>query len=500
MGAPSYDLAFVPDSAPATMLLGRHASSLARLLSGVGIATLAALLLGVAIGFLPRVPRRARALRRRRSRSIPPLAVLPILFIVFGLGETSKVSADRHRHRAGHGARRRQRVADIPHEQIVKAQTLGASTAGRWSARRAAADHAAAHHLRAAGARAGLDLPDLGGGDRLDRGPRLPHLPRPPLSRDGRDPALRRLDHAARLRRRPAARPRLTPALPLGAPAEGASEPDRRATSGEELWRARVLERGQSRGRARQFLSPSSAPAAAASPPSCACCSARSSRPRRDRSSTSAVPPEPTPDRGIVFQRYSVFPHLTVIENLLLAPTARSRALSGRLFGAAARRRRDEADAMLERIGLWPTPATAIRRSSPAACSSASPSPRRCSTAEDAAARRAVRRARSRHPRDMHELLDRDLARARHDRVHGHPRHRRGLQARHAPARLRQGAPRSAIPRPPMARRSPTTSKLEPASAAASPAGRGEVAALVGRARPKPPMQRRDIHEQGDVA
>ena len=33
---------------------------------------------------------------------IPPLAILPILFIVFGLGEVSKVALIVHGHRAGH--------------------------------------------------------------------------------------------------------------------------------------------------------------------------------------------------------------------------------------------------------------------------------------------------------------------------------------------------------------------------------------------------------------
>src|SRR6202008_882680 len=36
------------------------------------------------------------------------------------------------------------------------------------------------------------------------------------------------------------------------------------------------------------------------------------------------IVPEPTPERGIVFQRYSVFPHLTVIQNLLLVEDFRS--------------------------------------------------------------------------------------------------------------------------------------------------------------------------------
>jgi len=59
---------------------------------------------------------------------IPPLALLPILFITFGLGELSKVVLIvvgilpfMIRDLSG-------RVMEIPREQIVKAETLGAST------------------------------------------------------------------------------------------------------------------------------------------------------------------------------------------------------------------------------------------------------------------------------------------------------------------------------------------------------------------------------------
>ena len=62
-------------------------------------------------------------------------------------------------------------------------------------------------------------------------------------------------------------------------------------------------------------------------------------------------PAEPDRTRGIVFQRYSVFPHMTVRENLVAAEALGSNPL-GRLFGAARRAARIRADDTLERIGL----------------------------------------------------------------------------------------------------------------------------------------------------
>lgn len=103
------------------------ATSLQRIGIGLGISTVLCILIGIPIGFLPYL----RALFGPFMAAfslIPPLAVLPILFIIFGLGETSKivlivfgVAPFLIRDIA-------LAVAAIPREQIVKAQTLGAST------------------------------------------------------------------------------------------------------------------------------------------------------------------------------------------------------------------------------------------------------------------------------------------------------------------------------------------------------------------------------------
>ena len=63
---------------------------------------------------------------------------------------------------------------------------------------------------------------------------------------------------------------------------------------------------------------------------------------------------EPQADRGVVFQRYSVFPHLRVIDNLLLGPDFAAAPVLARLFGAARRRRVAEADTLLDAVGLLP--------------------------------------------------------------------------------------------------------------------------------------------------
>ncbi len=64
------------------------------------------------------------------------------------------------------------------------------------------------------------------------------------------------------------------------------------------------------------------------------------------------LPPEPGPDRGIVFQRYSVFPHLSCIENVLLGLELKAAPLAGRLFGQARRQALDRSAGMLAAVGL----------------------------------------------------------------------------------------------------------------------------------------------------
>jgi NitT/TauT family transport system ATP-binding protein len=63
-------------------------------------------------------------------------------------------------------------------------------------------------------------------------------------------------------------------------------------------------------------------------------------------------PGEPDADRGIVFQRYSVFPHLTVLQNVMLGIEFSKSRILGRLFGKARRKAMEEAQAILESVGL----------------------------------------------------------------------------------------------------------------------------------------------------
>ncbi|MEM6624955.1 MAG: ATP-binding cassette domain-containing protein [Pseudomonadota bacterium] len=61
---------------------------------------------------------------------------------------------------------------------------------------------------------------------------------------------------------------------------------------------------------------------------------------------------EPGRDRGIVFQRYSVFPHMTVRDNVVAAESFSAGGVLGRFFGGRLSAARARAGEVLERIGL----------------------------------------------------------------------------------------------------------------------------------------------------
>lgn len=121
-------MAFSPDRRSGNYLLWADtADSLFRLGLGVSISAFLALCLGIVIGFIPNV-RAGLAPIVAAISLVPPLAVLPILFITFGLGELAKVALIIVGIMPVMTRSMAQSVSEIPSEQIIKAQTLGAST------------------------------------------------------------------------------------------------------------------------------------------------------------------------------------------------------------------------------------------------------------------------------------------------------------------------------------------------------------------------------------
>jgi len=103
------------------------ASSLTRLGLGVGISALIGLAFGIFNGVIPYARANLSPIITFISL-IPPLAVLPILFIVFGLGELSKVVLIAFGITPFLMRDLQGKVLELPDEQLIKAQTLGAST------------------------------------------------------------------------------------------------------------------------------------------------------------------------------------------------------------------------------------------------------------------------------------------------------------------------------------------------------------------------------------
>jgi len=102
-------------------------ASLERLFTALAISALIGLVLGVAIGVLPYLRATISPFVAALSL-IPPLAILPILFIAVGLGELAKVILIIIGVAPVIVRDLAMRSAELPNEQIIKAQTLGAST------------------------------------------------------------------------------------------------------------------------------------------------------------------------------------------------------------------------------------------------------------------------------------------------------------------------------------------------------------------------------------
>ncbi|NPU65258.1 ABC transporter permease [Bradyrhizobium sp. 83012] len=128
MVATSKRLATEPDRRSGDYLLWSDtAASLQRLALGLGISAIIGLTLGLAIGLLPIAGAGFGTLVAVLSM-IPPMAVLPVLFIVFGLGELSKVVLIIIGVTPTLVRDLSLEVQNMPREQLIKAQTLGAST------------------------------------------------------------------------------------------------------------------------------------------------------------------------------------------------------------------------------------------------------------------------------------------------------------------------------------------------------------------------------------
>ncbi len=128
MGETMHRLMFVPNVRTGELLF--WVDTLASL-NRIGTAMLFTALFGLAFGLLMGMVPWARATLApilATISMIPPLALLPILFILLGLGELSKVALITLGTTPMLIRNMSMRVEELPSEQMIKAQTLGASS------------------------------------------------------------------------------------------------------------------------------------------------------------------------------------------------------------------------------------------------------------------------------------------------------------------------------------------------------------------------------------
>lgn len=121
-------MALVPDKRSGELLLWSDTlASLLRLVTGLGVAALLGLSIGTIAGVFP-LYRAALSPLMTVLSMIPPLAILPMLFIVFGLDELAKVMLIVIGVTPMLARDLEQRAREIPQELFIKAQTLGANS------------------------------------------------------------------------------------------------------------------------------------------------------------------------------------------------------------------------------------------------------------------------------------------------------------------------------------------------------------------------------------
>lgn len=121
-------MATEPDARNGNLLLWTDtAASLQRLALGLAISTAMALVIGMAMGVVP-FARAFFAPFTAAFSLIPPITVLPILFITLGLGEAAKIGLIVVGTAPAMIRSIAQAALDIPRELVMKAETLGAST------------------------------------------------------------------------------------------------------------------------------------------------------------------------------------------------------------------------------------------------------------------------------------------------------------------------------------------------------------------------------------
>ena len=128
IGASIKRLALEPNARTGEVLLWADTlASLQRLFLGISISAILGLIIGVLSGLLPVVRSSVSPLVTAISL-VPPMAILPILFIVFGLDELSKIMLIIIGTAPIIARDIEAKTREIPQEIFIKAQTLGANT------------------------------------------------------------------------------------------------------------------------------------------------------------------------------------------------------------------------------------------------------------------------------------------------------------------------------------------------------------------------------------